>query len=65
LQEKHYTVSELAKLWSLSDDKVRDLFRDRPGVLKLASPETLKKRGYVCLRIPESVANRVHQQLSR
>ena len=53
--EKHYKVPELAKLWSLSDDLVRDLFEDEPGVLKVTRPENVrkKKRAYV------SVAKRV------
>ena len=61
--EKHYTVAEVAEKWGLSDEKVRELFRDEPGVLKLACPETLRKRGYCTLRIPESVLNRLHQRL--
>ncbi len=61
--EKHLTVTELSQLWNLSDDKVRALFRREPGVLKLATPEKLHRRGYVTLRIPESVAKRVHEKL--
>jgi hypothetical protein len=59
--EKHYKVPELAKLWSLSDDLVRDLFEDEPGVLTITRPENVrkKKRAYVSLRIPASVAKRV------
>ena len=61
--EKHYSVSDLAELWQLSTDTVRNIFREHPGVLKLDSPERLKKRGYCVLRIPESVAQKVHEQL--
>jgi hypothetical protein len=65
--EKHYTVSEVAAMWSLSSDTVRALFRNHPGVLKLDSPELVrkKKRGYCVLRIPESVVQRVHAERSK
>ncbi len=63
--ERHYSVSEVAKLWSLSEDTVRRLFREVPGVLKIGMPERLKKRGYVLLRIPESVLQAVHATLRR
>jgi hypothetical protein len=63
--DKHFTVSELASLWHLSKDTIRSLFRDEPGVLKLDAPETRSKRGYCTLRIPESVAQRVHVSLAR
>ncbi len=61
--EKHYSIPEVAELWGLSTDKVRELFRDVPGVIKIGSPETRHKRGYITLRIPESVVQRVHSQL--
>lgn len=61
--ERHYTVAEVAALWNLSDDTIRKIFRDQPGVLKIGSPERKFKRGYISLRIPESVLQRVHNQL--
>jgi hypothetical protein len=61
--EKHYTVSEVASLWNLSEDSIRRLFRDRADVLKLDSPEKMKKRGYCVLRIPESVVKAVHAKM--
>jgi hypothetical protein len=63
--EKHYTVSEVAHLWQLSEDSIRRIFRDKPGVLKLDSPERLRKRGYCVLRIPESVVQKVHAEMRR
>lgn len=62
--EPHYSPTELAFRWSLSPDTVRNLFRDEPGVLKIARPETMHKREYVSLRIPESVVRRVGQRLA-
>ena len=61
--ERHYTIPEIAKLWQLSDDKVRQIFRDLPGVVKLGKPERRHKRGYITLRIPESVVLKVHADL--
>ena len=61
--EKHLTVPEIAELWQLSTDKVRELFRDHPGVIKIGQPERRHKRGYITIRVPESIVNRVHAQL--
>jgi hypothetical protein len=62
--EKHYTPQELAELWGVSVQTVRELFKDEEGVLKIGSNGTRTRRGYKTLRIPESVAERVHAQLS-
>jgi hypothetical protein len=61
--EKHFTVTELATLWQLSEDSIRRIFRDHPGVLKLSSPEKRFKRGYCVLRIPESIVQKVHADM--
>lgn len=63
--ERHYSVSEIAKMWALSEKTVRRMFEDEEGVLQWGSPETRRKRGYITLRIPESVMLRVHHQRSR
>ena len=63
--ENHYTVQEIAEKWHLSETVVRKLFCDEPGVLKIDAPERRFKRGYCSLRIPESVAERVHARLGR
>ena len=31
--ERHYTVAEVATMWSLSNDSIRRIFRRQPGVL--------------------------------
>jgi hypothetical protein len=64
VEERHYSVEELASAWALSAETVRSIFRDEPGVLKIGKPATKHKRGYITLRIPEEVAERVHQRLS-
>lgn len=63
--ERHYTAKELAQLWRLDESTVRRLFRDEPGVLRIPHLRRRRKRDYVSLRIPASVAARVHQTRSR
>ena len=63
--ERHYSVPEIAELWSISEKSVRRLFAGEGGVLEWGTAETLRKRGYRNLRIPESVLIRVHQRRQR
>lgn len=63
LVERHYAVAEIAAIWNLSTDKIRDLFEDEAGVLVIGRRNPRKRR-YVTLRIPESVVERVRQRLS-
>lgn len=53
IKERFYTVSEVSALLNASGDKVRKLFRDRPGVMRLS--HTSRPR----LRIPESLLKAV------
>jgi len=59
-----YSVRELASLWGLGVDKIRELFADEPDILKIKSPPKRGKRQYVTLRIPEKVAERVKRRNS-
>jgi len=61
--ERHYSPEELASMWGLSADTIRRLFDREPGALVI---ERTKKhaRRYRTLRIPESVALRVHRRLT-
>jgi hypothetical protein len=61
--EKHYSVSELAEIWRLSENTIRRIFENEPGVLKWGTHEGRFKRKYITLRIPETVVLRVHHQL--
>lgn len=61
--EQHYAPSQLAERWGVSVDFVRRLFREEPGVIVAERPESMHKRGYATLRIPESVAERVYARL--
>jgi hypothetical protein len=64
MAEKHYAPDELAELWGVSTETIRSLFREEPGVLKIGKTGSRYKRGYVTLRIPADVAERVHTRLS-
>jgi hypothetical protein len=60
--EKHYLVSELSVMWNLSENTIRRMFENEPGVLKWGTTEGRFKRRYTTLRIPETVVLRVHRQ---
>jgi hypothetical protein len=62
MAERHYSPSELGKLWGVDAETIRNIFRNESDVLKLGNSNG--KRPYVTLRIPESVAERVHKKLS-
>ncbi len=61
--EKHYSVAELGKIWNLSEKTIRRMFENEPGVLQWGKAEARSRRAYVTLRIPETVALRVHRRL--
>ncbi len=68
--ETHYTVAQIAERWNISDDTVRNLFFEEPGVLRIGEASRLLggrakklKRHYFILRIPESVLIRVQDRL--
>ena len=63
--ERHYKPSEVAALWLLNDETIRQLFRDQPGVIVLQGPVKKGKRPYKTIRIPHSVLERVHKRLQR
>lgn len=60
----HYSVQELAVLWGLSEDKIRDTFAKEEGVIKIQKAMKRGKKGHVTLRIPEAVAARVQRRMS-
>lgn len=66
IEERHYSVAELAERWNLSPDTIRKLFERESGVLVIGEHSTRRgKRRYTTLRIPESIAARVHRRLSK
>ena len=54
--EQHFTVQELAKLWRVDEDTVRDWFREAPGVLRIGAGQRKT------LRIARSVMERVYRE---
>ena|ERR1700674_2782556 len=60
--EPHLTISDVATMWKLSEDTVRRMFQDEPGVLVLGGRSGGGKRRYTTLRIPQSVVERVHRK---
>lgn len=62
--ERHYTIAEVAVLWSTSKDSVRRIFQDERGVLVFGDTGSPHKRRYQTLRIPQSVLERVHRRLT-
>ena len=61
--ERHCSVSELARRWGFSENTIRRLFKREPGVLRIVHEATREKRRYTSIRIPERIAQRVHQRL--
>ena len=62
--ERHFSPAELAEAWNLSADTIRRLFENEPGVVVFENPARSSSRRFRTLRIPESVAERVHHRLS-
>ncbi len=62
--ERHFTPQELADMWKVSVQTVREIFQNEDGVLKIGRDGTRTRRRYKTLRIPESVVERVHTRLS-
>lgn len=62
--ERHYTVTEVAKLWGLSINTVYRIFSEVEGVLRYNGQRNKGKRKYVTTRIPESVMLRVHEVMA-
>ena len=55
IDERHYTVQELAELWHVSPDTIRRFIRKEPGVLSVRR----------VVRVPQSVAERVYRKLQQ
>jgi len=64
MYERHHSPSELAELWNLSADTVRRMFENESGVLVFENQRRSSSRRFRTLRIPESVAERVHSRFS-
>ena len=58
LEQKFFTVDEIAKPLKISGNTVTPRFENEPGVSDLGSSETCHKRRYRVLRIPATALNR-------
>jgi hypothetical protein len=64
--ERHFTPAELGELWGFDQTTIRRMFVDEPGVLKIGKQARRDgKRAYVSVRIPASIAQRVHARKTR
>jgi len=57
--EKHYTINELCEILKMSFERVRQLVRNEPGVLRFAPECPSKRRTRIMYRVPESVLQRI------
>lgn len=61
--ERHFTAQQLGELWGVSEDTIRRMFLNEPGVVFLGTSLTTRgRRRYRVLRIPQSVVERVHRR---
>lgn len=60
-EERHFTVRELSKMWRLSEEFVRQIVKDEPGVTEWVRQQPGRRR-YRVLRIPQSVAERLYHR---
>jgi transcriptional regulator GlxA family with amidase domain len=63
--ETHYSAAQIAEAWGISVDTIRRLFEREPGVLVIEPSQgrVTRRRRYRTLRIPASVAERVHRRM--
>ena len=58
--ERHYKIGDLARLWRLGRETVRNLVKDDPGVIKIRMG---RKKSHTTYSVPESAAQRIHTRL--
>jgi hypothetical protein len=58
--EKHYRIGDLARLWSVGRETVRQILMHEPGVIKIRMG---RKKAHTTYSVPESIARRVHTRL--
>lgn len=60
-EERHFTVPELAEMWNLSREFVRQVVQSEPGVTEWVRQQPGRRR-YRVLRVPQSVAERLYNR---
>jgi hypothetical protein len=58
--ERHNRISELAELWGLGRETIRQMVKDEPDVLKIRLG---RKKAHTTYSVPESAARRIHTRL--
>lgn len=61
LEERHYTIAELATMWNFSPEFVRQMVRGEPGVTEWVRQRPGRRR-YRVIRVPHSVAERLYRR---
>lgn len=56
--EKYYSVADVAEQLGISKAFTREIFKERPGVLRFGAEGRRAKRDYLMIRIPQSVIDR-------
>jgi hypothetical protein len=59
--EQLYTPSEIGRVWSLKPVFIRHMFGREPDIIWVKRSDRSRKRRFVSMLIPESVAQRVGQ----
>ncbi len=59
MNDEYLTVAEVADMLDVSEDTVRRMFANEPGVINLGHEQEPGSRRYRILRIPRRVLNRV------
>jgi DeoR/GlpR family transcriptional regulator of sugar metabolism len=59
MNDEYLTVAEVASMLDVSEDTVRRMFANEPGVINLGHEQKPSNRRYRILRIPRRVLNRV------
>ena len=63
IEERYFTIREIARLWRVSHETARRLFQNEPGVLRFNHRSNNNKRNYSTYRVPETVARRVRLRM--
>lgn len=63
--EEMLSPQQLAEKWNLGTSTIRRMFMDEPGVMVYGDQSKKKKRQYLTIRIPLSVALRVYARRAR
>ena len=61
--ERHYSMAEIATMWGVSVDLVRDIFKDAKHIMRIHRPATKFKRAYTTVRVPASTLKQVYESL--